>query len=308
MSARVVGVGDADVDIYLDVDHLPGRDEKELARRVELHPGGMVANFLVALARLGTPCAFHGPVGEDEYGLLALAHLRQNGVDTTWALVKPGERTHFCVVMLDNSGEKALIVAPTACLFPRPGDVSEDCLRSASHLHTTGADPETAARAIRLAKTHGASVSIDVEPSAAAQFARLEPLLADVDIAFVNQRAVHLLGGSDSSEQCARHLVNRGVGIACITMGERGAFVANRSSAFHTPAFPVKVVDSTGAGDCFAAGFVHAYLQRWPLARAATLASAMGAWCVGQRGGSSHTPTWQEVTEFIEKRQITNSK
>lgn len=300
----VIGAGDADVDIYLDVDHVPGQDEKVLARSLQFHPGGMVANFLVALRRLGTSCGFHGPVGDDEFGRMTLDDLAANQVDITGAVRKPGERTYFCIVMLDDSGEKSLVVAPTSCLFPQPNDVSEQHITRARHLHTTAAIVPTAIKATRLAKQHGLTVSMDIEPSAAQKGMELPSLLASVDLLFINQRAVKFLGKTDAPEEAAQNILNYGPEIICVTMGEAGALVVSRETVLQAKAFPVNVVDSTGAGDCFAAGFVHGYLQGWPLSQIVPFASAVGALSVMQRGGHTNSPTYHQVVTFLSDRGV----
>jgi ribokinase len=302
----VIGVGDADIDIYLQVDHIPGRDEKLLAQSVDLYPGGMVANFLAALSRLGTSCAFNGPVGDDEFGRLTLGDLVANGVDVSAAVVKPGERTYFCNVMLDESGEKALIVAPTSCLSPLPEDVSKDALSRARHLHTTAAQIETAEKAIRLARQNGMSVSLDLEPSAvrADNRGRLLELFTHVDLLFVNQRAVNLLCNGQSPERAAEALVAHGTRVVCLTRGKDGSATTSTEGTFTTKAFPVTVVDSTGAGDCFAAGFVHGFLRGWSLSLTAIFASAVGALSVTHYGGHGGAPTFAQVSDWLKRRSV----
>ena len=301
---KVIGVGDADVDIYLDVDHIPGRDEKVVARAVSFYPGGMVANFLVALAQLGTPCAFHGSVGDDEFGRLSLAQMADSGVDISCAIVRPGERTYFCIVMLDESGEKALVVAPTSCLFPRLEHISEECIARAQHLHTTAADVRTTVRIVQIAKQHGLTVSVDVEVGAVLQGRGLSSLLSLVDVMFVNHRAVDLLCRSDSLADWATRMIAKGTRVVCITKGDQGALVVSGSETVDIGAFAVPVKDTTGAGDCFAAGFIHGWLRQWPLSKVAIFANAVGAISVTRRGGRSNPPTISEVTAFLKERGV----
>lgn len=295
----VIGVGDLDIDIYLQLDHIPGQDEKVLAEKVELHPGGMVANFLACLQRLGTDSIFHGPVGNDEYGKLALADLESNGVDISGAIVKEGEKTYFCVVMLDGSGEKSLIVAPSGCLFPTPSDVSGDLIATATHLHTTAADGQTALKALTLAKQHGLTTSLDLESTMVRDKGVLLRLLTNVDLLFVNQHAATALMQSNDIETAAVDILSMGPAVVCVTMGADGSLVAIPGEAFFTRAFPVEVVDSTGAGDCFAAGFVHGFLQEWPLSKTARFASAVAAISIQYRGGHAGAPTQKEVESFL---------
>lgn len=300
----VIGVGDADVDIFMEVDHIPDRDEKLVARRVALEPGGMVANFLVAVRRLGTACGFHGPVGDDEFGSLTVADMEANGVDASGTIVKAGERTYFCTVMLDESGEKSLVVAPTGCMFPAPEDVSAAEIRRARHLHTTAAVQTTTEKALRLAKQYGLTTSLDVEASAVTRNDDVMSLLSYTDLLFVNQRAATLLGDTTSLEQAATTIVSAGPQIVCITMGAAGALITNGDILIRSEAFSVDVVDSTGAGDCFAGGFVHGFLQGWSLRDIGMVASAVGAISVTQIGGHAGAPTFADVKAFLAARDV----
>ncbi len=300
----VVGIGDIDIDIYLRVHHIPGRDEKIKAEEVELHPGGMVANFLGCLQRLGTPCAFNGSLGDDEYGAMALAALKLIGVDTSGAVVKRDQKTYFCVVMLDDSGEKALVVAPTNCMFPTPDDISLELIAQSHHMHTTAANMATAMKATNLAKKFGLSTSVDLEPTMLDNMTGLMQLLANVDILFVNHFAARQLSKRDDIQEVAESILTLGPEIVCILMGAEGAIVATSNEVFHAEAFPVTVTDSTGAGDCFAAGFVHGYLQKWPLADTVLFASAVAAISIQHRGGHAGAPSREQVDAFLHSQGI----
>jgi ribokinase len=301
---EVIGVGDADIDIYLDVDHIPTRDEKMLAQSFSYHPGGMVANFLVALSRLGTACGFHGTVGDDDFGHKTLKHMEVNDVDIQGAIIKPDSATYFCVVMLDESGEKALIVAPTDAIFPKPEELSESVIGSAKHLHTTANLKPTVLKALRLARQHGLTVSVDIERDQLDQFEDLQSLLSLIDLVFVNKMAAGHIAGEVSNAEAAQKILSFGPEIVCVTLGAAGSHVAAQGIAMDVDPFPVKVVDSTGAGDCFAAGFVHGYLKGWPMKKTAVFASAVGALSVTNRGGSSNTPTTEDVYEFLKQRNV----
>jgi sugar/nucleoside kinase (ribokinase family) len=302
-SVDVIGVGDADVDVFAEVDHVPGRDEKVRAKRVEYHAGGVVANFVCALSRLGTRCAFHGPVGEDEFGRMAIADLRANGVDTHGVVVKPGGKTYYCIIMLDESGEKALLGIPTDSLYLQPEEVSEVQIARARHMHTKGASP-SAPRAARVAKEHGLTVSVDLELPIGAHSSDVRPWLPCVDVLFINQQTVKVLGAGRSAEEVARDLLSSGPRMVCVTLGEAGSLVVSEGGAVRAEAFAVPVVDTTGAGDCYAAAFVHGFLQGWPLDRVATFASAAGAIIVTHWGGHTGAPTYGEVIAFLSARGV----
>ena len=101
----IIGVGDADIDIMLKVDHIPGHDEKVLGQMLGKFPGGMVANYLSAAAAFGAKCGAVVSVGEDDFGRLTLGDLEKRGVDISHSIVRPGEDTYFTVTNLDASGE-----------------------------------------------------------------------------------------------------------------------------------------------------------------------------------------------------------
>lgn len=302
--SKVIGVGDADIDIYLDVDHIPARDEKMLAEGFSFHPGGMVANFLVALSHLGTKCGFHGTVGDDDFGHLSLKHMEDNGVDISGAIIKPDGKTYFCVVMLDDSGEKALIVAPTDAIFPKPEELSESEISSANHLHTTANFKPTVLKALRLAKLHGLTVSVDIERDQIDQYDDLKSLLSLIDLVFVNQLAAKRIAGQVSSAEAAQKILSYGPKVVSVTMGSAGSYVATNEITIEVEPYPVPVVDSTGAGDCYAAGFVHGYLQGWSTKKISRFASAVGALCVTNRGGRSKTPSTEDVYNFLKQRNV----
>ncbi len=299
-SYEVVGVGDADVDIYLDVPHLPGRDEKVAATDAVWYPGGMVANFLVALRRLGTRCCFHGSIGADAFGRMVQANFARQGVATDGLIVKPEGSTYYCVVLLDASGEKALVIAPTDCISPMPDDIDPAIIAPARHLHAAAIQMESALRAARIAKEHDLTVSLDVEPSDPGDPAQLAELLALTDLLFVNHGALAALTGSDLSPVAALPaLLAHGPRTVCVTAGARGAWVGTHEGTWHIPAFSVPVVDSTGAGDTFAAAFVYGYRAGWSPPTSARFAAAAAALTIGQRGGHHGAPSRDAVASFL---------
>ena len=302
---EVIGVGDIDVDIYLEVDHIPARDEKEMAKSVSFFPGGMVANFLVALSRLGTSCGFHGPIGSDEFGDTALRDLLSNNVDASNMIIKSGKRTYFCVVMLDDSGEKALVVAPTECLSPEENDISEDAIKAAKHLHTIFLGPAQA-KAISIAHKNGMTVSVDFEPDSVRNSSNLNEVLSSTDIAFINQNALRLMSNYSDIADAARDVLSRGPKIVCVTLGKQGSLIVAKtlSKVLQIRSFDVPVIDTTGAGDCFAAGFVHGFLKGWSLEYIGKFASATAALKITKMGGHAGAPLLDQVLAFLGEHEI----
>ena len=300
----VIGYGDADIDIFLSVPHLPGQDEKVLAKNYSFHPGGMIVNTLVSLRRLGRNVGYHGRIGDDDFGKKAIQNLEANHVDTGGVIHCPGGQTFFCVVLVDPSGEKALVSAATDCRERHAEEVSGSYISQARHLHTTAIFLEAANRAVDLAKQNGLSVSLDLDAGTAQKQEQIWNLLSKVDLLFVNQRGVRNLTGLESIDEALQAIVNHTKNIVCVTLGGEGCVAASPEELVQAKAFDVKVIDTTGAGDCFASGFIHAYLSKWPLEYAALFANAVAAMNTTGFGGHTNAPSLEETLRFLEKKGV----
>jgi len=298
----VLGVGDADVDLFLATPSLPGHDEKVLGRLLGEFPGGVVANFCHATAKLGARTAFATVVGSDTYGELALAGLRRAGVNLDLALVKEGGRTYFCVVLLDATGEKALTVVETDCMAPRPDEVDPEQFARTRLVHLMASNLDDTIWYAREAKKRGALVSLDVEPTTiGSDSARFRELLSSVDLAFPNLAGLRRLAGRDELED-ARHLLGWGPQLVVVTMGAAGCLIVSGEEVRRVPAFDVPVADTTGAGDCFNGAFVTAHLRGWDFERCGRFAAAAAAIAIQSVGSQVGVPTFAEVQAFLASR------
>jgi len=301
---EIIGYGDADVDIILNLDHLPAADEKIQASAYSFQKGGMVPNTLVALSRLGREVGFHGVIGDDTFGQLVVENFQENGVNTGGVVVKHGEDTFFCVLLVNPNGDRVVLSAPTATHQRHPEDVVESVIASARHLHTTVCFDPAGLRAMRLAKQHGLTVSLDMDAHTDGPEEALVEMLSRVDLLLLNQLGSAKLRFGQTHEDRARHLADLSGSIVCLTLGENGALTAYKDQLIHTPVFEVDVVDTTGAGDSFAAGFIHAFLAGWPFERMPIFASAVAALNCQHIGGHTHAPTLDSVMDFLDQRGV----
>lgn len=295
----VLGIGDTDMDIFVKVVDLPGRDEKVLGQYLGEHPGGMIANFCCAASKLGARAAMASVVGDDVRGEPALAGLETCGVDTSQIRVRVEGTTFFCIILLDASGEKALTAVKTDCHMPARTDVDPNAIGRARLVHLMGDDLDFAGWAAREAKSRDTLVSLDMEASTTSRgFAALAELLQDVDIAFVNEVGLRWGFGEDPHEG-ARELLAAGSSVVVVTMGSKGALVASAEGVAQVPAFRVPVVDTTGAGDCFNGAFAVGYLHNWSLDACGRFASAAAALTVGAVGARTTLPDRAMVESFL---------
>jgi sugar/nucleoside kinase (ribokinase family) len=239
-----------------------------------LSPGGSAANFAVWVARLGAEAGLIAKVGDDVLGRSLLQDLKQEGV--TSGVVIGEETTGFTLVILDQSGERTMLAARGATSTLSIDDLDWALLDRADLLHVTAYSffedmPQQAAlAAMRHVKSCGKSLSLD--PSAYGYLQRLGAeaffaLAQGVDILFPNLDEGRALTGKREPEHIMRCLLER-FPVVALKMGAQGAMAGTRDTIVHQSALAVPVVDTTGAGDAFAAAFAVTWLKQHDLASA----------------------------------------
>ena len=264
----------------------PGSDSPAVIR---FHGGGSAANTAAWLAEAGAEPILVGRVGDDERGRSARDELRAAGVETVLA-VDPELPTGTCLVLVGHDGERTM--APDAGANDRLADtdLSDELLASGAHLHVAGyallrAGSRMAARsAITRALERGMTVSVD--PSSAALLSADFLDYADgARLLLPNAEEARMLTGERDAEEAARALAAR-FGEVVVTLGAEGALWTDGRAVLRCAAVPVEaVVDSTGAGDAFAAGLLTARLGGATPAEALAAAARLAAAAVARPGG-----------------------
>lgn len=295
----VLGLGDIDVDMFLGVERLAGRDEKVIGAYLGEYPGGMIANVCCAASTLGAATAMIGRVGDDAYGAMAVQGLAEHGVDTSLVRVIVGGRTFYCVVMLDGTGEKALTVVDTDCHLPRSEDVDADSFGRTRLLHLMGDDLDIARWAARAAHQRGTLVSLDLEAATAAHgLDALRPLLSGTDVLFMNSSGCRSAFGAEPDVAAARAL-RLGPKVVVVTCGADGALACAGDTKVRIDGLRMPVVDTTGAGDCFIGAFLTCLLDGWELLPTARFAVAAASVSIGAVGSRNRLPTRAQVLELM---------
>jgi sugar/nucleoside kinase (ribokinase family) len=211
------------------------------------------------------------------------------------------------MVMVDPDGERRFVHYIGANARLKLEDVDLDLVESASILHVAGAlvlpglDGAPTATLLQRARAAGVTTFLDTVWDDTGRWMEvLAPCLPHVDYFVPSLSEARALTGRDVPRDVARALLERGVGTVGLKMGAGGCLVMTGSGdLFHIPAFEVRAVDSTGAGDAFAAGFIAGVWQGWSLERTARLANAVGALCVTGSGASGGVRSLAETLAFI---------
>lgn len=314
-SARALGIGDAMVDLSTRVPRLPPRGGNVWGAAVQMHPGGTTANVAANLACLGIGSAFAGRVGDDPYGHYILDVFAAAGVDITYVVLEPGVYTGIVFAAVDDTRERTFFACARGAAHSRLTPEDVDCIdfSEISVMHASGVClVERPARdgilhALYLARQAGIPVYYDPnlrlegdvfpEELRKAQWEAMS--LADVVL--IGEDELALMCGTSSPVEGALRLSKVSANQVVVKRGARGvmAFWAERQQAL--PAFEVDVVDTTGAGDAFDAGFIAARLRGLGIDDALTYANAVAAIKV-TRSGARAVPTHEEVLAFLAAR------
>ncbi|GLV48889.1 ribokinase [Thermus sp. LT1-2-5] len=298
----ILVVGSLNMDLVIRVSHLPYPGETVLGEAYEAFPGGKGANQAVAAARLGGRVRMIGRVGEDAFGQALRERLAQEGVDAAWVRETPGP-SGTAFILVDPKGQNQIAVAPGANAHLTPEDLPETAFKGAKVVLLQLEVPlQTVARAVALGRKVGARILLNAAPAQA-----LPPeIRQEIDLLLVNELEAAQLAGLPSPRtpeealvlaRHLRHLVPRAQVV--LTLGAQGA-VWSGDEEGHLPAFSVRVVDTTAAGDAFAGGLAVAMAEGWEMRAALRFANAAGALAATRPGAQSSLPFRQEVEALLE--------
>jgi ribokinase len=277
---RVLVVGSVNVDLVVHAGRLPGPGETVAGGRLERSGGGKGANQAVAAARAGAAVALVGAVGDDDLGADALAELRDDGVDVAAVPQLEGVATGVALIVVDGEGRNQIAVASGAnhevsAAHVRAAEVAADAVVASFELLD-----EPVLAAAEVARAAGCPLVVNPAPARPLEHA----LLALHPIVTPNQREAAELTGREEPEAAARALTDLTGAPVVITLGERGALVADGAGSQHVPAPAVRAVDTTGAGDVFNGVLATELARGHELRAAVTTAVAAAARSVTKRG------------------------
>jgi ribokinase len=312
MSApRIVVVGSSNTDLVVRAPTIPTPGETVLGSSFMTAAGGKGANQAVAAARLGATVTFVGRLGSDDFGDAALSALEHEGIDVSFVVRDPEAPSGVAFIVVSDSGENAITVAPGANSRLTEVDVERAAaaIQSADALLLQLEIPMEAVRcAVRIAGEAGTRVILNPAPAAP-----LDPeLLACVDTLTPNQGEAAALAGSleapgegplegrstgdlEEARTAAKALCAAGARNVVVTLGAEGALIESPGEHAQLPGVPVKPIDTTAAGDAFSAALAVRLASGDGLAAAAEYANRVAAIAVTQAGAQPSLPKAGEV-------------
>ncbi len=323
MEKTLVGFGALNLDLIYEVDDLQSISSKEfqflpgeelfddeyafqflldqLARFGRLKSksgGGSAANTMVALGRMGFRTKFIGKVGEDEEGDFLIENLKPVHTD----LIRRGERSGICLVVLDRHQDRFLFVKGGANNTLRFEEIDLTGLQGLSCLHLTSFISDSPLEAQKeLLKRIDPSALISLDPGeiyAKKGLKKISPLIERTQILFLTEKEMNLLTSRDLWTG-AKMLLEMGPSVLLCKRGRKGSELFTRNYHFEVPSIEVKVVDNTGAGDVYNAGFLAGYLLGRPLEDCALFATQVAAKSLTGYGRERY-PTREDLEVFFQ--------
>ncbi|MEC7840446.1 MAG: adenosine kinase [Chlamydiota bacterium] len=269
----------------------------DLGGEASLIAGGSCSNTIKGLTRFGNRCALWGKVGKDPSRLVFTESLKEQGV--TPLMLTSDTPTGHAVCLITPDGERTMRTYFGASLEMTDKDLDPSIFNDIKHLHLEGYNffkENLVEESIKLAKSAGATISLDLASYEIVNMFKdriIDILKNGVDIVIANADEAWSLTGLPPEASC--HTLKDLCDTAVVLFGEGGCWVGQDNEVIHGAAFPTEPVDTTGAGDLFASGFIHGYLQNLPLPECARLGNLAGSAVVQVLGAEIPPVAWEHI-------------
>jgi sulfofructose kinase len=280
----LVGVGLNATDTLIPLSRFPERGAKVEYKQASILPGGQTASAVVACQTWGLTTRYVGKLGDDDAARLHCREFTRAGVDARVIQVPHAASAHSHI-LVDGGGERTVLCQRNEQMLLRPADLKQEWIVNARALLVDGFETAAATQAAQWAHEAGIPVIADLDE----MYEGVEDLAANIDYLVVSRDFPIRLTGERNLEIALHKMKSRyGCLATAATLGQDGVLAWDGDRFHLRPAYCVEVVDTTGAGDIFHAGFIYGLLQGWPLARQldfACAAAALNCTRTGARGG-----------------------
>jgi ribokinase len=290
----VIGFGALNVDMLFKVDRLAGAEEESFIQNYTEACGGSAANTTVALARLGCKVGFIGKVANDREGNLQIDCFKTEGVDTNGITQVTKGKSGSVMGFVDRKGARALYINSGVNDLVEPREIKWNYVSQTKFLHLSSFVGEKSFRAQKkLLGALPSDVKISFDPGSVYTqkgFAAIEPLIRNSYVLMPNAVELELLTGEADYCKGADLMIGMGVKIVAVKLGSKGCYVTDGQEKLTIEPYKVKVVDTTGAGDAFCAGFLYGLINDKSLAECGRLGNFVASRSVTAMGARAGLP------------------
>ncbi|MCJ7609399.1 carbohydrate kinase family protein [Candidatus Bathyarchaeota archaeon] len=304
-----IGFGALNVDKLYRVERIARPGEEVAVFDQEQHLGGSAANTIVGLSRLGHRVGYIGKVADDQEGRLHIKSLSAENVDTSRIIVTNNGHSGNVIGFVDSKGERTLYVAPGVNDTLSFEEIDHDYAAKTNLIHISsfvGEQPFIAQRKLLEAIS---SVKVSFDPGnlyAHKGLEALRPFLRKCLVVFPNESELRILTG-EGPEEGARTLLNQGAAIVAVKLGEDGCYVTDGRESDYVTAYRTNIVDTTGAGDAFCAGFLHGLISGKGIRDSGRLGNLVASMKLSKAGARVGLPHIQELKNEMNRIKQTFS-
>jgi len=299
----IVGFGALNVDKLFKVNRIAGAEGESFVTDYAETCGGSAANTVVGLARLGCKASFIGKVAVDRDGELLLEDFRRDGVDTHGIIRSEHGRSGAVMGFVDEKGQRALYVDPgvnDSIIFE---EINKKHIFNSKFLHLSsfvGENSFQSQKKLVEVLPKNVKVTLDTgELHARKGLKALASILRRTFVFLPNARELEILTAEADYEKSAKTMLRTGVKIVAVKLGSRGCYVTDGKEAHHIRAVKAKVVDTTGAGDAFNAGFLFGLINGKSLLECGKTGNLVASRCIMQMGARAGLPRLEELERFL---------
>jgi ribokinase len=297
MKFDVICFGALNVDRLYRVNRIAGRDEESFIIDFKEAPGGSAANTAVGLARLGLKTGFIGKISDNREGKLLLNDFKRQNVDVDGIIVSKEGRSGIAMGYVDTKGDRALYIDPGVNDSLEFKEIDLKYARNTAFLHLTSFVGETSFKAQKelVKKLRDVRISFDPgEPYARKGITVLKLMIERSVVMLPSKNELKLLTGK-KYDKGSKILIKKGASIVAVKLGERGCYVTNGKESYLVEPYKVKVVDTTGAGDAFCAGFLYGLIRNKDLYECGRLGNFVASRCIEKVGAREGLPRLSDM-------------
>lgn len=296
---NAVGFGALNVDKLYKVNKIAGPEEEGFIISCQETCGGSAANTIVGLARLGCKVGFIGKVAMDREGKMLVEDFHKENVDTNGVICAKAGRSGKVMGFVDEKGDRALYVDPGVNDTIELEEIHRAYASRTEFLHLTSFVGEKSFETQKkLVESLPENVKVSLDPGAL--YARkgirqLRPIITRSFVVMPNAKEIALLTGEEDYVAGAEKLLKIGVKVVAVKLGSMGCYVTNGIENYHIEAFKVPVVDTTGAGDAFCAGFLYGLLKNKSLYECGRIGNFVASRCIMEMGARAGLPRLEDL-------------
>jgi len=287
------------------VERMPERGKLTFVEKIELHIGGCATNTGIVAKKLGVDVSIVGKVGNDNLGKFIINKLKEEGIDTKFIKISDKFTTSGTSVLVHSDGERSFLHSVGANADFTINDIDFSLFEYFSIIHIAGPFlmpnfiGDNLFGTLKEAKNRGLITCLDTVWDGFGRWLKgIEKSLQYIDYFFASLEEAKMISGQKDKEKICDFFLSEGVKNVCLKMGENGSYIKNEKEEYYFPALKVNVVDTTGAGDGYVAGFIKGLTLNYDFKKCGLIANIVGAKITTEIGATSGVKNWEDLLNF----------